>query len=485
MLKGSDIDFLKVSDGGSLVYKLLPVLKRDDQEPLFLQLYSQIKNEIVNGNLKRNDKLPSKRQLANSLQCSQNTIQAAYNQLVDEGYLVSRPKSGFYVAEIDGILNIQSAAPVATESKRQHSDVIFDFSYQGVDLSHFPFATWRRITKNVINESDKELLQVCDPQGYFELRSVIARYLKHSRGVSCSSEQIIISSGTEFLIQLLIQLFDRRFVYAIENPGYEKLPMIFRSSRAEFRSISLDKFGVNPDELVRKHANIACITPSHQFPSGIIMPISRRIELLNWANENPDRYIIEDDYDSEFRYSGKPIPSLQGLDENGKVIYISAFSKSLSPGLRISYMVLPEKLLEIYRKDLNFYICPVPTIEQKVMQRFMDDGHFERHLNRMRNLYKQKREKLVLAARKELTGISIEGATAGLHLVLKVNNGLSEDQLIQKAEEHGIKVYGMSRFLPEKTPGSQSCKIIIGFASLDIMDIDDAVSRLSKAWQKH
>jgi GntR family transcriptional regulator/MocR family aminotransferase len=466
------------------VYKLLPVLKRDDQEPLFLQLYSQIKNEIVNGNLKRNDKLPSKRQLANSLQCSQNTIQAAYNQLVDEGYLVSRPKSGFYVAEIDGILNIQGAAPVSTEAKIQKSDVIFDFSYQGVDLSHFPFATWRRITKNVINESDKELLQVCDPQGYLKLRSVIARYLKHSRGVSCSSEQIIISSGTEFLIQLLIQLFDKKFVYAIESPGYEKLPMIFKSSRAEFRSITLDKFGVNPDELVSKEANIACITPSHQFPSGIIMPISRRIELLNWANEQPDRYIIEDDYDSEFRYSGKPIPSLQGLDENGKVIYISAFSKSLSPGLRISYMVLPEKLLEIYRKDLNFYICPVPTIEQKVLQRFMDDGHFERHLNRMRNLYKQKREKLVLAARNKLAGISIEGATAGLHLVLNVNIGLCENELIQKAEEHGIKVYGMSRFLPDKTPGSHACKIIIGFATLDIVDIDEAVSRLGKAWEK-
>lgn len=464
------------------MYKLLPVLNRDDKEPLFLQLYSQIKHEIISGNLKKNDKLPSKRQLSASLQCSQNTVQSAYNQLVDEGYILPRPKSGFYVAIIDGILNIQSAPPISSGVKTQQSDLMFDFSYQGVDLTHFPFSTWRRLTKNVIHEFDKDLLQVGDPQGSPKLRSVIARYLKHSRGVNCSSEQIVISSGTEFLLQLLIQLFSKRFVYAIENPGYEKLAMIFKSSRAKYRSITLDKFGVQPEDLVCKDANVACITPSHQFPTGIIMPISRRIELLNWANEQTDRYIIEDDYDSEFRYSGKPIPSLQGLDENGKVIYISAFSKSLSPGLRISYMVLPESLLEAYNKKLNFYICPVPTIEQKVLQHFMDEGHFERHLNRMRNLYKQKREKLVAAVQAMLSGTSIEGASAGLHLVLNISNGMCEAELIQKAKEFKINVYGMSRFSPEKKPDAQPCKIIIGFATLAIEDIDNAVSRLSKAW---
>ena len=160
-------------------------------------------------------------------------------------------------------------------------------------------------------------------------------------------------------------------------------------------------------------ANIACITPSHQFPTGYIMPVSRRIQLLNWANEKPRRYIVEDDYDSEFRYSGKPIPSLQSLDQNGKVIYIGAFSKSLSPALRISYMVLPRPLMETYRKKLGFYICPVPTVEQKVLRRFIDEGHFERHLNRMRNIYKQKREIIVSAIREMLPDAKIQGASAG------------------------------------------------------------------------
>lgn len=458
------------------------LLNRDVSEPLFQQLYIQVKQEIINGNLARNEKLPSKRRLAANLQCSQNTVQTAYNQLVDEGYIFSRAKSGYYVAELDGILNISIEPQIASVGKSRADIYVYDFSYQGVDLTCFPFSIWRKLSKNIINEYDKDLLRTGDPQGYPLLRSGIARYLRHSRGVQCAPEQIIISSGTEFLFQLLIQLFDKDYVFAIENPGYEKISMLFKSSRAEYRPITLDKYGMQPDKLDYYSANVACITPSHQFPTGKIMPISRRIQLLNWANEKHDRFIIEDDYDSEFRYSGKPIPSLQGLDQNGKVIYVGAFSKSLTPALRISYMVLPKKLLETYQEKLSFYICPVPTIEQKVLQRFMDEGHFERHLNRMRNLYKQKRERLVSVIREMLPDSVIDGATAGLHLVLKVGNGLSEAELIQKAAHNGVKVYGISRLFSEQTQDSQSNTLILGFASLKIEEIHIAVSLLKHAW---
>lgn len=464
------------------MYDVALRLNKNLPEPLFQQLYSHIKHEIINGNLVKNEKLMSKRQLAFSLQCSQNTVQAAYNQLVDEGYLVPRAKSGYYVAELDNTLNICNEYKATPADEDHPYTYMFDFSHQGVDFECFPFSIWRKITKEIIHEYDRDLLRTGDPQGYPKLRADIARYLHHSRGVNCSPRQIIISSGTEFLLQLLIQLFEKYFVYAIENPGYEKLSMIFKSNRVEYRPITLDENGMQPDALERSMSNVACITPSHQFPTGYIMPISRRIRLLNWANEKSDRYIIEDDYDSEFRYSGKPIPSLQGLDKGGKVIYIGAFSKSLSPALRISYMVLPEKLLEIYTEKLNFYICPVPTIEQKTLQRFIEEGHFERHLNRMRNLYKQKRERLISAIREVFPEARIDGATAGLHFVLRMGNGMMESELIQKAKECGVKVYGFSRYSSEPISNSQQSTLILGFATLKIDEIFDAVSLLKNAW---
>jgi GntR family transcriptional regulator/MocR family aminotransferase len=471
-----------VSDKESIMYEFALRLTKDESEPLFKQLYSYIKQEIISGNLVKNEKLPSKRRLASSLQCSQNTVQAAYNQLVDEGYLIPRAKSGYFVAELDCILNLHGELRTASADEEQSDTYTYDFSHHGVDFECFPFSIWRKITKEIIDEYDKDLLRTGDPQGNARLRSGIARYLHHSRGVTCSPRQIIVSSGTEYLLQLLIQLFDKDYVYAIENPGYEKLSMLFRISRAECRPVTVDENGMRPDELENSAANVACITPSHQFPTGSIMPVSRRIRLLNWAGARPNRYIIEDDYDSEFRYSGKPIPSLQGFDKSGKVIYIGAFSKSLSPALRISYMVLPEKLLEIYNEKLNFYICPVPTIEQKTLQRFMDEGHFERHLNRMRNLYRQKREKLVSAIQEMLPDAGIYGANAGLHFVLKTGSGMTESELIQKARERGVRVYGCSRYATEPVPEEYRDTIILGFATLKTDDISPAVSLLKDAW---
>ncbi len=459
-------------------------LNKEEQTPLFEQLYAFIKGEIASGHFSRNEKLPSKRKLAESLNCSQNTIQAAYNQLVDEGYLISRAKSGYYVAEIEGVLGIDITHQAAALKRNQPEVFAYDFNPQGVDFEHFPFSLWRKITKDAINDYDKDLLRTGDPKGYPGLRYSIAKYLHQSRGVNCAPDQIVISSGTEFLLQLLIQLFDPTSVYAIENPGYEKLNLLFKSNRVEYVPLCLDEYGMRPEQLEKNFANVACITPSHQFPTGRIMPVSRRAQLLNWAYEKPERYIIEDDYDSEFRYSGKPIPSLQGLDRKGKVIYMGAFSKSLSPALRISYMVLPEHLIRLYHEKLSFYICPVPTVEQKILQRFMDEGHFERHLNRMRTLYKQKRERLVDAIRMMLPDAQVEGASAGLHFTLKVNNGMCEQQLIQAAGEYGAKVYGVSRYyssLPSKIAANT---LLLGFATLKADEIPDAVSTLVKAWRE-
>ena len=470
-----------VSDWGYIMGELNLRLDKESSTPLFEQLYTHIKEEITGGHFVQNEKLPSKRRLAVSLQCSQNTIQAAYNQLVDEGYLKAKPKSGYYVAALDGVLTLDAKKPVISDSQNQIISYIYDFSHQGVDYECFPFVIWRRLTRDVINENDRDLMRIGHPQGLLELRASIARYLHQSRGVNCAPEQIIISSGTEFLLQLLIQLFDNAAVYAIENPGYEKLSMIFRSNKASVAAVSLDENGMLPDELEKSGANVVCVTPSHQFPTGSIMPVTRRIQMLNWAYEEPDRFIVEDDYDSEFRYSGKPIPSLQGLDHQCKVIYIGAFSKSLSPALRISYMVLPESLIKLYSEKLNFYICPVPTIEQKVLQLFIDEGHFERHLNRVRNLYRRKREALVTAIHDTMPRAEIHGTSAGLHCTLCVSNGMSEQELIDAARLQGVKVYGLSRYYSVSSNRGDR-PLLIGFATLKISEILDAVGRLKKAW---
>ncbi len=465
------------------MYQINLQFRRDASETLTQQLYAFIKQEIGKGNFTRCEKLPSKRSLAHSLDCSTNTVEAAYNQLVDEGYLVAKEKSGYYIACLDGMLNLPKQTEGFAFLEKQNATYCHDFSYQGVDHDTFPFSLWKRITYQIINTQDKSLLCISDPKGLPELRNSIARYVKSSRGVDCTAEQIIISSGTEFLLQLLIQLLEQEACYALENPGYEKLGLLFKSNRVRFAAIGLDAQGMEVQALQDSQATVACITPSHQFPTGTIMPVQRRIQLLNWTYEMPGRYIVEDDYDSEFRYTGKPIPSLQGLDKQGRVIYMGAFSKSLSPALRISYMVLPPQLMGIYEERLDFYYCPVPIIEQKTLQIFIEQGHFERHLNRMRKLYGQKREILVAALQTSLPFVRIQGDLAGLHLLITVKNGMSEDQLIERAKEHQVRVYGLSRYYIHPDKMHREATLLLGFASLGVDQIPKAVALLKQAWQ--
>ena len=459
------------------------VIDPDSKIPVYQQLYVFIKTEIQSGRIGYNTKLPSKRKLSSYFKLSLNTIQTAYDQLIAEGYVLPVARKGFYVCKIDNIIKFENLTEYnEADSEPIHPAIEYDFSYHGVDLHNFPFNTWRKLTREVINEYDKEMLKLGDSQGHNSLRRSIAAYLLQSRGVNCSPSQIIISSGTEFLMQILIQLFDRKVIYGIENPGYEKLNLVFKSNQAEYKTINIDDGGMILDEINKSQADILCITPAHQFPSGEIMPINRRIQILNWANETKGRYIIEDDYDSEFKYSGMPVPAMQGLDTNEKVIYMGAFSKSLSPSLRISYMVLPPHLMDNYKKNLSFIICPVPVIEQKVLSRFIQEGYFERHLNRMRNIYRKKRETLVRTITALNCKIKVSGADAGLHLLLTVENGMSEKELVSSALAYGVKVYGISKYYFDKTSINKPPAILIGYATMTEKEIESAVKKLYEAW---
>jgi len=336
--------------------------------------------------------------------------------------------------------------------------------------------------RDAINEYDRELLSLGDPKGYVALREALAGYLYQSRGVNCSAQQIIISSGIEFLFQILIQILDQDSAFGIEDPGYEKLHVLFETNRARCISLPIDEHGVQMDALNNAGVDVMCITPSHQFPSGCVMPINRRSQVLNWANELPGRYIVEDDYDSEFKYSGRPIPALQGIDHNGKVIYVGAFSKSLSPAHRISYMVLPHELLNRYNLRMPFMICPVPVLDQKVLSAFINEGYFERHLNKMRTVYKKKREVLIREVRAFGPAVSVLGADTGLHLLLEVRNGMTESQLVSSAYQEHVRVYGLSRYYYNQANLPDVPVIVIGFAQLSEGDICLAVQALGRAW---
>lgn len=448
---------------------------------LYYQLYSYIKAEIQKGNMKYKDRLPSKRKLASHLNISQNTVKTAYEQLIDEGYLVSIERKGYFVAKIEDLLILEKPKESRIEEKTLlDKNIKYDFSYEGVDRASFPFSIWRKVTREVINEYDTDILVGTKAQGDYKLRQVIARYLKQSRGVISSPDNIILSAGTEYLFYILFQLLNEDYIYGIENPSYEKLNLLFNSNRMNYIPIDIDENGMIQKEIEKSGANIICITPAHQFPTGVIMPINRRIQLLNWMNEKNNRYIIEDDYDSEFKYSGRPIPALKGLENSDKVIYMGNFSKSLSPGIRVSYMVMPNGLITRYREDLPFMTCPIPTIQQKNLARFMMEGYFAKHLNKMRIIYRKKREVLVNSLQKHEKELKIIGADAGLHITIEVNNGMTEEELIRSAEAHGVRVYGLSRYYTGKRRGN--CRILLGYANMKEKEIEEGMEILYRAW---
>ena len=456
------------------------------KQPLYDQLYMHIKREIEAGHLSYGTRLPSKRKLAGYLRISQNTLEAAYQQLVAEGYVEAVPKRGFFVSKTDEVLRIGAETPVSTVRTPSTGTEAFvpryDFSPTSIDLDVFPFSIWKKLAKETIQFEHKSLLQLGHPQGDERLRSTISQYLYYSRGVSCTPEQIIVGAGTESLFQLLLQILGRDNSFAVENPGYYRMYRILRSYGIDVQLLPLDEEGVDVAQLADGRSNIVYTTPSHQFPMGMVMPVNRRMRLLQWVNEQEGRYIIEDDYDSEFRYSGKPIPSLHGMDSSGKVIYIGTLSKPLSPSLRISYMVLPGRLLEIYRTHYISYASTVSRIDQHVLYRFIKEGYFEKHLNKMRRIYKRKRDRLVAAVRKFPEPVDIIGENAGLHLLLKVRNGLSEEELVSRAKEAGVKVYGISGYCFEPVPEGSDPVILLGFAGLSEEDIDAAARILEQAW---
>ena len=389
-------------------------------ESLYMHLYQCIRQDIVDGKLVSGEKLPSKRSFAKNLGVSTITIENAYAQLLSEGYIYSIPKKGFYVSDFKN--NVIKPVKLTTENVKLssgQSDFLADFSSNQTRPENFPFSIWAKLMRETFNTNSPELMTKPPCGGIMGLRQAIATHLEQFRGMHVQPEQIFIGAGTEYLYGLLIQLlgFDKK--YAIENPGYEKIAAIYNSYNVAYHYIPMDNNGILVDELEKSEADVVHISPSHHFPTGIVTPISRRYELLGWAAASADRYIIEDDYDSEFRYKGKPIPALQGMDQNGCVIYMGTFSKAIAPAIRVGYMVLPEALLSVYLAKGRFYSSTVSRVDQRILAKFISGGYFERHLNRMREIYKGKHDALLGELKPLEKRFEITGEFAGLHVLLK------------------------------------------------------------------
>lgn len=457
-------------------------LDSNNKIPLYIQIYNYIKKEILQGNIEAGSRLPSHRNLSLQLNVSRNTVEFSYQQLIAEGYVESKHRRGLFVASIDyDMIRTTNNKNIINKRKSVQENFRFDFSHGSIDTSSFPLSTWKKVTNNCLLEYENDLFTKEDPQVEWQLRSEISRYLYQARGVQSTPEQIIIGAGTQPLLWLLLQLFGNEYTYAMENPGFHRVRAIIQSCGLHIQPISLDEKGIHISSLYESEANIVYVTPSHQFPYGMIMPLSRRMELLKWANDISG-YIIEDDYDGEFRYTGKPIPSLQGLDTNGRVIYMGTFSKSFLPSIRMSYMVLPQALLKTYQHDGTIFKQTVSKIQQLTFATFMREGYWNRHLNRIRTVYKKKHQLLVHTIQQEMgTLVDIIGSQSGLHIVLHVHNGRNEQGLIDMAAEQGVKVYPLSPYDIVNDLQNESY-VLMGFGGVSITDIPCAIQLLKKAW---
>ncbi|MGF9965812.1 PLP-dependent aminotransferase family protein [Bacillus rhizoplanae] len=462
--------------------ELIIPLDSESKIPLYIQIYNHIKQEILQGNIKVGSRLPSHRNLSLQLGVSRNTVEYGYQQLIAEGYVESKQKRGLFVADADyDMIQTTNKKNITYEKHPIQENLRYDFNHGSIDMPSFPSSTWKKITGNCLLEYENDLFIKEDPQGEWQLRYEISRYLYQARGVHSTPEQIIIGAGTQSLLWLLLQLLGNEYTYAMENPGFHRVRAVMQSCGLHIQPISLDEKGIHISSLYKRNADVVYVTPSHQFPYGMIMPLSRRMELLKWASEN-DSYIIEDDYDGEFRYTGKPIPSLQGLDTNGRVIYMGTFSKSFLPSLRMSYMVLPQPLLKAYQHHGTIFKQTVSKIQQLTFATFMREGYWNRHLNRIRTVYKKKHQLLIHTIQQEMGPlVDIIGSQSGLHIVLHVHNGMNEQELIHSAAEHDVKVYPLSLYDAVNDLQKESY-VLMGFAGLSTNDITIALSLLKKAW---
>ena len=435
-------------------------LKKAPGMPLYESLYRCLRGDILSGALPAGTKLPSKRALAENLKVSKITVETAYNQLLSEGYIRSEEKKGYFVEAAAHPAPPPVPAPPPRKPEEPHLDL------SGNGPARFPFSVWSRLQRQTMQELGQTLLQPLHNQGAWELRCAIAAHLQGFRGMHVNPENIVIGAGTDFLYNLIIQLLGSDRVYAVEEPGYRKIRRIYEAAGVRCVSAPMDKDGVLASSL--EDSGVLHISPSHHFPSGIVTTMPRRLELLRLSQAH-EAYIIEDDYDTEFRFHAHPLPALHTLDSGGRVIYMNSFSKSLAPSIRVGFMVLPEHLMALYREKLGFYSCTVPSFEQYTLARFLSEGHFEKHINRMRKFYRTRRDRVAAALESCpcSTRMTILEEDAGLHFLVKVDTVLSDDDLTARFHAAGIHIRPLSHYYHGAVPDYARSTLLVNYSGLD------------------
>ena len=466
---------------------------------LYLQIYSAICAHITSGSIKEGDKLPSIRGLAQSLNVSHATVERAYSQLALEGFVANVPRSGYVVNKIDteyfegdrsdAHLEMEKLRPELSNDPflqeiRAGKSVRYDFAFAALQPGMFPRKEFiRALTESFKSATDADLVNYNYGNEPDILQVELAKYLNAARGVSCDPEQIILQNGTEAALGNVLQLFGGEVnCIGHEEPGFEVVIAVAKRFGIDLVSLPvLDSHERDwLSEVNARKPKLIFTTPSHQFPTGRIMPLEERVSLIQWAQEN-DAYIIEDDSCNEYRYNSRAVPSLQSLDKHNRVIYLCNFSKALSPGLRMAYIVLPPQLLVRWKRAFTFSSDSVPMILRRAMGSFIAEGQWNSHLRRMIADNKPRHDALVKAFRAEFGDVvSLSGVDSGMHLFVTVHNDMSQEKLLSSALAHEVNVYGTKRYwFSKEGPENQ---VMIGFSAIDLKDIPAGVRALKQAW---
>ncbi|MGO3496020.1 MAG: PLP-dependent aminotransferase family protein [Staphylococcus equorum] len=457
-------------------------MQQDTEKYIYRQLYNRLKDDILAFKYESHEKIPSKRDMAKHLNVSVNSVKSAYEQLLAEGYIYTKERKGYFIEPLDKLI-VDPDAQISLEGYEHTTRTTFDysFSHMSTDISEFPVDTWAKLTKRVFQDYDYYLSTIPHVKGPIELRQSIAKLVSYQRGIQCHPEQIVIGSGTNTLLMQLIQLLERNVTIAVENPGYSRFRTLLNQTNTSTTAIELDHKGISIDQLKQVQPNAVIVTPSHQFPMGTIMPVSRRIDLLNWASQTHS-YVIEDDYDSEFKYETDNIPSLFSFDKNDSVIYLGTFSKTLMPGLRMSYMILPSKLIKQFELQNDNMIPDFSMLNALTLNLMIKEGQYEKYIKKMHQLYGKRRSLLIEHLENVFKDdIQIKDTRAGLHFIIEVVSPYKYTEIETRAKAQKLELYTIKRFSVKTFQKNEAVKIlIIGFSKIEQSQIPEAVKRLKQ-----
>lgn len=490
----------------SIMFSFAPLLDSALDKPIYYQLYEYIKGEILKGNIMSEEMLPSLRKLSVQLQLSKNTVEAAYDQLYAEGYIEKLPKVGYKVQDIysniyDNIkgVNKEGVPEKGKQSSKDNNFLMdteldsfnntrrykYDFAPRYVDKACFNIDLWKKICSSIIKDEFESLLHFSHPQGEYELREQIAKYVYEARGVHCEPNQIIVGSGTQYCVSLLCQMLRTNYdTIGMEEPGSSYIRFIFEKYKFALEAIEVCEQGLNIEQLEESKCRLVFATPSHQFPKGVIMSANNRLQLLNWANNN-EGIIIEDDYDPEMRFNGKPVPALKSFDKGDRVIYLGSFSKIFIPTLRVSYMVLPLWLLNLYLKEYKSYEQTTSKLEQLALARFMKEGYFQSHIRKIRRHYFNKYNIINKAMQTYMKNkAKLITSSSGMRVILEIQTDYTEDKIVSLAQNAGINIAPISRYYMkyDKYKKSGKIRVLLSYKGIPTEDIEPAIKILSEVW---